>query len=105
MGGTRRLPNLSEILSPTLQQPSGGGGGPGENGNGDIGAAGERWNSSYHLNLYKTKGRFDVCSHMVETSTIRCPYFGRKFAIHERKLQDCNIAAIAISTDLYLKLV
>ena len=85
VGGTRRQPNLAEILSPSVQQSGqanhgddgddGDGGGGGNGGN-------RRWNGSYHCPLYKSKGRCDVCRHMVETSTIYSPYFKRKFAIH-----------------------
>ena len=46
----------------------------------------DRWNGSYHCPLFKTKRRCDVCSHMVETSTIYSPYFRRKFAIHGRNV-------------------
>ena len=79
IGGTKRLPNLSELISPTVQPyTGGGGGGP----HGHDGGVGGRWNGSYHCQLYKTKGRCDVCSHMVETSTISSIYFGKRFAIH-----------------------
>ena len=57
-----------------------------DDGHGDDGAcgavAGGRWNGSYHCPLFKTKGRCDVCTHMVETSTIYSPYFKKRFAIH-----------------------
>ena len=75
VGGTRRLPNLSEILSPTLQ-PSVSGTDRPEDGGGDDGARGAgasgggRWSGSYHCQLYRDKGSCDVCSHMVETSQI-----------------------------------
>ena len=91
---------MIEILSPTLQSGDFNGDLPGHNSDdngrtaagGDVaGAAGGganrgRWNGSYHCQLYKTKGRCDVCSHMVETSTITSPYFNRKFAIHGRNI-------------------
>ena len=92
VGGTRRLPNLSEMLSPTLQPTAGGGGNGGNDGNDDNpgggggGCAGGSWNGSYHCELYRTKGRCDVCSHMTETSTITSPCFGRRFAIHGRNI-------------------
>ena len=94
VGGTRILPNLSEILSPTLQ-PSGGGTDRREDGgDDDVGGAGRgsgtagggRWNGSYHCQLYRDKRRCDVCSHMSETPTITSTYFGRKFAIHGRNV-------------------
>ena len=90
VGGTRRLPNLSEILSPTTQSEGGNGGDNGGDGPGGTDAAGGgapvRWNGSYHCQLYKSKGRCDVCCHMVETSTITSPYFQRRFAIHGRNI-------------------
>ena len=85
MAGTRRLKNLSEILSPTVQS-------------GDVtlarddhddnagGAAGGRWNGSYHCKSYKEKLRCDVCSYMEETSFVTSYYFGRRFAIHGRNI-------------------
>ena len=46
IGGTRRLKNLSELLSPTVQTGAGGAGD-------DTGqdAAGDRWNGSYHCTM------------------------------------------------------
>ena len=38
------------------------------------------------LLIIKRKGKCDVCSHMMETSTIHSPYFGRRFAIHGRNV-------------------
>ena len=60
VGGTKRLPNLSELLSPTVQQnlddsdqpgPAGDGRDDGQNGGG-----GGMTYGSYHCDLYKTKG-------------------------------------------------
>ena len=87
IGGTRRQPNLSEILSPSVQQSPGDNGGPGGGdgggrGGGGGGGAASRWNGSYHCPSFKQKKKCDVCSHMVETSTIYSPYFKQKFAIH-----------------------
>ena len=96
IGGTRRQRNLSEILSPTIQQYSGGGEGPGgddssDGGSGGGGAgagrdggggAGERWNGSYHCPAFRNKRKCDLCSHMEETSYVYSRYFKRKFAIH-----------------------
>ena len=45
-----------------------------------------RWNGSYHCQPYKSKGRCDVCSYMVETSTITSLFFNRRFAIHGRNI-------------------
>ena len=81
IGGTRRRKNLSEILSPSVQQADGGGDDPADDGDDGPGGGGH-WNGSYHCPAYKTKGRCDVCSHMVETSTIYSQYFKRRFAIH-----------------------
>ena len=87
VGGTRRLKNLSEFLSPTVQS---GGGNNGDNPGGDDNAGGGdapgRWNGSYHCQLYKSKGRCDVCTHMVETSTVTSPFYNRRFAIHGRNI-------------------
>ena len=95
IGGTKRQPNLSEILSPTVQSS------PGDNdsgnqrgdddnggnvGGGGGGAVGGRWNGSYHCQQYKKRGKCDVCSHMTETSTAYSYYFNRKFAIHGRNI-------------------
>ena len=84
IGGTRRQPNLSELLSPTLQKYGGGGphgDDPGDGGGGGGGGGG-RWNGSYHCPSFTAKGKCDVCSHMEETSYIFSRYFNRKFAIH-----------------------
>ena len=89
IGGTKRQPNLSEILSPTVQPSAGDNhrGGPGSDdgmGGGGVGggavggAVGGRWNGSYHCQLYKRKGKCDVCSHMVETSTVTSYYFNKR---------------------------
>ena len=85
VGGTKRLPNLAEMLSPTVQQGDHGTGGDGQDGAGDGGPPG-RWNGSYHCQLYKKNQKCDVCSHMEETSTISSPYFGKRFAIHGRNI-------------------
>ena len=89
VGGTRRLKNLSEILSPTFQPSSDdgqGGQGPGDDGagagGGDGRPRGQRWNGSYHCQQFKSKGKCDTCSHMVETSAVTSFYFNRRFAIH-----------------------
>ena len=87
IGGTKRQRNLSEILSPTAQSSvnRGGrqGGGHDDGGGGGGGGGGSSdWNGSYHCQLYKRKGKCDVCSHMTETRTVYSHYFNRKFAIH-----------------------
>ena len=94
VGRTRRQPNLSEMLSPTVQPVLGdvhrGGHGPGDDGGGGGvpggtgggGAVGGRWNGSYHCQSYRTKKKCDVCSHMLETSTVTSYYFNKRFAIH-----------------------
>ena len=81
IGGTRRLKNLSELLSPTVQTGAGGA-------DDDLGndAPGGRWNGSYHCKSYKERRKCDVCSSMEETSFVTSYYYGRKFAIHGRNI-------------------
>ena len=81
IGGTRRLKNLSELLSPTVQTGAGGA-------DDDLGndAPGGRWNGSYHCKSYKERRKCDVCSYMEETSFVTSYYYGRKFAIHGRNI-------------------
>ena len=81
IGGTRRLKNLSELLSPTVQ--TGAGGADDDPGND---APGGRWNGSYHCKSYKERRKCDVCSYMEETSFVTSYYYGRKFAIHGRNI-------------------
>ena len=93
IGGTRRGKNLSEILSPTVQS---GPGPPGDADGGDedddagpdvtSGANGGRWNGSYHCRYHNQTARCDLCSQMVETSTVTSIYFKQKFAIHGRNI-------------------
>ena len=85
VAGTRRMKNLSEMLSPTVQSV-------------DVtlarddhdfsqgGASGGRWNGSYHCRSYKEKQRCDVCSYMIETSYVTSHHFERRFAIHRRNI-------------------
>ena len=89
IGGTRRLKNLSEFLSPSVQQSAGVGtdNDPGNDDDDTGPVGGGHWNSSYHCPSFKTKCKCDVCSHMVETSAIYSLYFKRKFAIHGQNLQ------------------
>ena len=47
IGGTRRRKNLSEILSPSVQQAAGGGDDPADDGDDGPGGGGH-WNGSYH---------------------------------------------------------
>ena len=92
VGGTRRQRNLSEVLSPTVQPSFGDdSGGQGDDaddggGRGGGGGGGPRWNGSYHCQQFKSKGKCDVCNHMMETSTVYSFYFNRKFAIHGRNI-------------------
>ena len=94
MGGTKRQQNLSEILSPTVQPSLGddvgglGRDGPddGSGGGGSAWRSGGHWNGSYHCQLYKTKGKCDVCSYMEETSCVYSYYFNKRFAIHGRNI-------------------
>ena len=88
VGGTRRLKNLQELLSPTVQR------GPGDDDNhddgddvdDDSGGGDGRYNGSYHCNSYKQKQKCDVCSYMLETSYVTSYHFQRKFAIHGRNI-------------------
>ena len=84
VAGTRRLQNLSEILSPTVQ--SGVTLARDDQDNNTDGASGGRWNGSYHCKSYKEKHRCDVCSYMEETSYVTSLFFGRRFAIHGRNI-------------------
>ena len=85
IGGTRRRKNLSESLSPSVQQADGGGDDPADDCDDGQGGGGH-CNGSNHSPAYKSNGRCDVCSHMVETSTIYSQYFKRRFAIHGHNL-------------------
>ena len=88
VGGTKRLKNLQEMLSPTVQK------GPGNDGDNDQnddddnsgGDEGARYNGSYHCKSYKEKRKCDVCSYMMETSFVTSYYFNRRFAIHGRNI-------------------
>ena len=82
VAGTRRLKNLSEILSPTVQS----GGANGGDDDNPAGASGGRYNGSYHCKAYKEKNRCDVCSYSEETSFVTSYYFQRRFAIHGRNI-------------------
>ena len=69
IGGTRRQPNLSEILSPTVQPSPGdrqrgdqGGGGGG--GDVSVDGAGGRRNGSYHCQLFRRKGKNAMFVHI-----------------------------------------
>ena len=85
----KRLPNLGEILSPTVQGPVD---------RADIAPTStsaptptqgeeERTNGTYHCDLYSVTGRCDVCHHMVERSYVQSEFYGgRKFAIHGRNI-------------------
>ena len=62
--GTNRLPNLSEILSPTVQQDPGDNEEPGQDVDGGddghncgAGAVGHRTNGSYHCNVVQDEGK------------------------------------------------
>ena len=82
----KRLPNLGEILSPTIQDTKppvvpDPGVGPAAGG----GDRGERRNGSYFCEKYAKGGSCDACTHMMrETSQVESIYFRRKFAIHGR---------------------
>ena len=85
VAGTRRLKNLSELLSPTVQSSDVTLAGDDHADNLDGNPSG-RWNGSYHCKSYKEKGKCDICSYMVETSYVESYYFERKFAIHGRNI-------------------
>ena len=85
VGGTRRLKNLQELLSPTVQKTPGDDGDDDDN-NGHDDDDGGRHNGSYHCKNYKERKKCDLCSYMVETSYATSYYFGRKFAIHGRNV-------------------
>ena len=66
----RRLPNLGEILSPTIQpsQPRG---------------PSRQESGSYYCENFKRGKSCDACKHLQrETDCVESFYFGRKFAIH-----------------------
>ena len=84
VGGTRRLKNLSEMLSPTVQSGPGPGG---NNGNPAGGDSGVRWNGSYHCTSHRRRRNgCDVCSYMIERSYVTSMHFKKKFAIHKRNI-------------------
>ena len=82
VGGTRRLKNLQEMLSPTVQA----GRPPGDDDNDAGGGPGARENGSYHCKRHKERSNCDVCSYMIETSFVTSYYFGRRFAIHLKNI-------------------
>ena len=88
VGGTKRLKNLSELLSPTVQKSPA----PDpeddndENPGDDQTSSTDRHNGSYHCSRFREKNKCEVCSHMMETSTIYSFYFQRNFAIHGRNI-------------------
>ena len=87
VGGTRRLKNLQELLSPTVQKSRGevdDNHDDGDDDNGDPG--GGRYYGSYHCKSFKQKQKCDVCSYMVETSYVTSYHFKRKHAVHGRNI-------------------
>ena len=67
----KRLPNLGEILSPTVQKTS------------DLNTGNGSRNGSFYCEKFAGGGSCDVCRHMQrETSQVESLYFNRKFAIH-----------------------
>ena len=80
----RRLPNLGEILSPTVQppKPSGGGGSRGGGGGGG-GAQGGGDSGSYYCDKFRQGKSCDACLHLQrETTCVKSMYNQRTFAIH-----------------------
>ena len=83
----KRLTNLGEILSPTVQDTTppvtpdpGVGAGGGGGGGGDRQ---ETRNGSFYCEKYVRGGSCDVCAHMLrETDHVDSVYYKKKFAIH-----------------------
>ena len=75
-------PNLSEILSSSVQRSTVDDRGPGGGSGVVVGV--QMCVGMVHTTApsFKQRGKCDVCSHMVETSTFYSPYFKRQFAIH-----------------------
>ena len=93
VAGSRRLPNLGEILSPTVQggevpgEGGAGGGGGGGAGAGGGAGGGIHFNGTYHCDTFKRINICDVCAHMLERSFVQSEHYnGRKFAIHGRNI-------------------
>ena len=90
VGGTRRLKNLQEMLSPTVQTGVPPGNNDDDDGdedqNDDDAGGGGRHNGSYHCRSFKERRKCDVCSYMIETSFVTSYYFNRRFAIHGRNV-------------------
>ena len=75
----KRLPNLGEILSPTVQpsRPNNGSSGGGNNG------TGRKDSGSYYCQKYSQGKSCDTCTHLQrETTFVNSMYNGKKFAIH-----------------------
>ena len=95
IASSRRLPNLGEILSPTVQRPPAVPRAPGDT---------ERYNGTYHCDMFSRTGRCDVCSHMVERSFVQSEYFnGRKFAIHGRNIHPKATDSSGLKWYIYLE--
>ena len=91
VSGTKRLPNLSEILAPTVPRKGncttgqvGDDGRPSDNPGDDENnnTTEQRWNGSYHCENYKKGKSCDLCSHMDERSCVTSLHFKTKHAIH-----------------------
>ena len=67
IGGTRRLKNLSEFLSPSVQQCVGDGTDDDPGNDDDVAGQGRggHWNGSYHCPSFKTNGKCDVCCNLL----------------------------------------
>ena len=73
----KRLPNLGEILSPTVQPSK-----PNYRGDGGVGT-GRKHSGSYYCDKFNQGKSCDTCTHLQrETDCVQSMYNGHKFAIH-----------------------
>jgi hypothetical protein len=83
----KRLPNLGEILSPTIQNttPAAGGRGganPQPVAGGRVGDIGQE-SGSFYCERFRGGGACDVCTHMQrETSVVESLFYNRRHAVH-----------------------
>ena len=133
VAGSKRLPNLGEILAPTVQtgpdepeegwddgQDGGGGAHPGGGGAAGGRTRGKRIpeqekgdkhyapsrnaeNGSYHCIYHKRTGKFDVCSHMVETKSVVSNHFKVKHTISGHNVHLPATEKIKLTWFVYLE--